>query len=268
MKEYKYVITTGWWCKNLEQKDMRDVLLGDDEIRSKDFFLSWLAAVNKFTYPKKILIVDSASPIKPDLSCNDKILEIVSLDCNAGHSTNHLGKYAGVTRAHMMGMMYALTCEVDYWVYIEQDALIYGDGIVEYCIEHMKNGIMFGDGKGTPQPMQQSFMIMKTEEIPQFIKKLTDIKLTDNEISPEMKFALASSKYINLLPIFLLSKLNSKRSYMIIIKLFLMLTSRFDKLPIGYGRTRPIDFKDKFFYFQHGCKKELNVYFGLKKSEN
>lgn len=270
MTKHKYVVTTGWWCPDVMTKDTRSQLIGDASIRKKDFFSLWLKAVTSYTKPKKILVVDSASPIKPDTQGEPQV-EIVSLDCNAGHSTNHLGKYAGVTRAHIMGMLYALSCEVDYWVYIEQDALIYGDGIVEECIDKLESGIMFGGGSGTPQPMQQSFMIMKTELIPSFIKRLTGIKASDYRISPEMKFAMCTSRVALVLPeVFfyenhhtqedkkLLSRIYRKIGRILIKKLV-----NFDTLPVDYGRKRPINFNAKHFYFQHGCDFELKKYLTL-----
>lgn len=270
MSKYKYVITTGWWCTENKAEETRSELIGDDKIRTKDFFNLWLNAVKSFTSPEKILVVDSASPIKPDTN-HDPSIEIISLDCNAGHSTNHYGKYAGVTRAHIVGMIYALSCEVDYWVYIEQDALVYGNEIIEKCIDNLESGIMFGDGKGTPQPVQQSLMIMKKELIPTFLKKLTGIKATDNQISPEMKFAMCTSNLALLLPerLFfeshgeeaknrLLSKVLKKIGSLLIRSLM-----DYDKLPFDYGRKRPINFKDDNFYFQHGCDVELKNYLSL-----
>ncbi|WP_017445377.1 hypothetical protein [Gayadomonas joobiniege] len=266
MEKYKYVVTTGWWCPENKMDDTRAELIGDDKLRTKDFFKLWLQGVVKYTSPKKILIVDSASPIKPDAFLDPRI-ELVSLDCNAGHATNHIGKYAGVTRAHVMGMVYALTCEVDYWVYIEQDALIYGDGIVERCIDEMKGGIMFGHGEGTPQPMQQSLMIMKTDLIPSFLEKLTNIQSIDNLITPEMKFAMCTSKIAMSLPeAFFYEAQNISKGNIILTKIGRKLIRKlmnYDSLPIGYGRKRPIDFSDKHFYFQHGCDEELKEYLAL-----
>lgn len=256
-----YLITTGWWCG--ESGELRETCFGDEEIRGKDFFKSWYNAVTSFSKPKKILVVDSASPIKPELPDDDRI-EIVSLDINAGHSTKHTGKLCGVTRAHIMGMQYALLCEVDYWVYIEQDALIYGVDIIEDSIKKMNKGIMFGCGRGTPQPMQQSFMIIHREKIPKFLWRLNKINAIDNKISPEMKFAIASSSVLSMLPefIFYENKSNSplKRRLYRLVSSFLKLNLTFDVIPFGYGRKRPIDFNDSQFYFQHGLEEELDNY--------
>ena len=82
---------------------------------------------------------------------------------NAGYSINHTGHLCGVVRAHLFGISYALINEVDYWVYVEQDALLYGAEIVEKCIDRMKRPYMFGSGEGTPQPTQHSLMIIRKD---------------------------------------------------------------------------------------------------------
>jgi len=251
-----YVITSGWWSSK-ESEDNRLIKCGDEFIRSKDFHELWYKAIKKFTNPKKIYIIDSNSPIKPQLHGDEELIELIE---NAGHSTNHIGELCGVSRAHLVGMMMALANEVDYWVYIEQDALIYGEGIIEYAISKMKKPYMFGSGFGTPQPTQQSLMIIKTEFIPDFIKKFTSIKAKDNLISPETKFAIATSKVLSLLPenlFYDIHSLNLKNK--ILWKLFEFFKG-YDELPFGYGRVRPINFEDKFFYFQHGNKDELNEF--------
>src|SRR5437763_1104853 len=127
-RPYKYVVTTGWWCvENTSVRDTRRVAVGSDEIRGATFFKKWHAAVDRFTRPVKILVVDSNSPTLPELPPDPRI-ELLRLDRNAGHPSNHTGRLSGVTLAHICGMAYAFCCDVDYWVYIEQDALIYGDG--------------------------------------------------------------------------------------------------------------------------------------------
>ena len=187
----KYIITTGWWCETGSVEDSRECLLGSKAIRDKEFFSKWYRAVNRYTYPKKILVVDSNSPIKPVLP-KDRRLEFISLDENAGHSTNHTGEWSGYTRAAILGMSYALCCDVDYWVYLEQDALIYGENIIEKAIDSMSGEFLFGDGNGTPQLLQQSFMVMKTSFIPKFINNYAELEFRDNLVSPETKFALAA----------------------------------------------------------------------------
>lgn len=266
-----YVVTTGWWCKQSAEKDMREHCFGDEKIRSSDFFYEWYNAVNTFTKPEKILIVDSASPVKPP-KINDQRLECISLNENPGHSTNHVGKYCGVTRAHILGMQYALMCDVDYWVYIEQDALIYGENIIEKCISRMSKGIMFGCGRGTPQPTQQSLIIIHKSKIQTFINRLISIKSRDNEISPEMKFAIASSAFFKFFPEILFKENRANNFFGRLIYNFISRTIKlnlsFDIIPFGFGRKRPLDFGQDCFYFQHGESSELFQYRKLMHDRN
>ena len=260
---YKYIITTGWWCTNDNKLDDRKRKYGDSFIRTDEFHKTWFNAVNTFTKPKKIYIIDSNSPVKPLMNQEKEMM--ISLHNNAGHSTKLIGKLSGVSRAHLLGMSLAMVNEVDYWVYIEQDALIFGNDIIEKCIEKMTKPYMFGSGKGTSQPVQQSLMIIKKEGIPNFIKSFNAIKARDNEISPEMKFAIAASLPLRLVPE-VVYKYMGKGTIMskIVKRIFWPIFSffkGFDNIPFGYGRARPINFDSRHFYFQHGNKEELNSYF-------
>jgi len=256
-KQYNYIITSGWWSTK-EELDNREIIRGNSLIRSDKFHKLWIETVLKFSNPKKIYIIDSNSPVKPIIDENNEV--IISLLENAGHSTNHIGKLCGVSRAHLLGMSMAMVNEVDYWVYIEQDALIYGTGIIEEAISKMKKPYMFGNGWGTPQPTQQSLMIIKTSHIPEFIKNFTSIKARDNEISPETKFAIATSKFLRFLPESLFKDIHKNSLKNKIVWRLFRHFKGFDDLPFGYGRTRPLNFDDKYFYFQHGEQEELNRY--------
>jgi len=252
-----YIITSGWWSTK-DDVDNRTIKTGDKYIRSQAFHQLWYESIAKFTSAQKVYIIDSDSPIKPILDENSEVL--ISLLENAGHSTHHKGKLSGVSRAHLLGMSLAMVNEVDYWVYIEQDALIYGEDIIEKCIENMRKPYMFGNGLATPQPTQQSFMIIKVEAIPEFIQKFSAIKARDNEISPETKFAIAVSPFLKLLPEFLFKNIHTQSFKNKVVWKLLKLLQGFDTLPFGYGRVRPIDFDDEYFYFQHGTREELNFF--------
>ncbi len=264
MKKFNYIITTGWWSTK-DDVDERTIKTGDSHIRSSEFHKLWYDVVNQYSSAKKIYVVDSDAPEKPILNDSDEVL--VSLLENAGHSTAHKGKLCGVSRAHLLGMSLAMVNEADYWVYIEQDALIYGDGIIEKCIEQMKKPYMFGDGWGTPQPTQQSLMIIKREAIPKFIKNFNAIKATDNQISPETKFAIATSTFLRILPEYLFINIHTKSfKNRVIWRLFKMFKG-FDNIPFGYGRVKPINFNDEYFYFQHGDKDELDNFMNKYKGK-
>ena len=263
-----YVITTGWWCSDQNTKD-RNELIGDDAIRDKDFHKTWHECIRKTNSKANIYIVDSASPIKPPLNEGEAL---ISLEKNFGHSTRCDYKLSGVTRAHVMGMTLALLNEYEYWVYIEQDALIQGDDLIERCISSLKSPMAFGDGTGTPYPAQQSFMIIKTSYINVFLHRLLNIKASDKEISPELKFCIASSPTLSLLPASIYKFIERRGAFnkaaRIIIYGAIKLLRGFDYIPFGYGRTRPINFSDKHFYFQHGNSAELDKFLSKNNYPN
>lgn len=263
MSRYRYIINSGWWCGEATPENEKRVEYGSSEIRDVAFFREWYDSVNRHTSPLKILVVDSASPTRPDLP-DDSRLEFVSLDINAGHSTSHVGKYAGCTRCFLVGMAYAYATEADYWVYVEQDALLYGEGIVEAAIDTMKSDFMFGDRGDTPQPLQQSMMIVHKSAIPKFIKAYADIRATDEVIPPEVKFAIASTPLAQRLPERFFhqrdhgsfkNRLLNKMQYWLF-----KYTGGYDVLPFGFGRDKPVTFTDGHCYFQHGDEEELRRY--------
>jgi hypothetical protein len=262
-KDYSYIITTGWWCTNDDNIEDRTAKYGDELIRSQKFHSLWFQVVDAFTNPEKIYIIDSDSPVKPKIDLQKEV--VISLHENAGHPTQHTGKLSGVSRAHLLGMSIAMANEVDYWVYIEQDGLIYGDNIIEKCIDKMKGPYMFGSGKGTPQPVQHTLMIIRKDGIPAFIKYFNSIKAKDSEISVERKFAIATSLPLRLIPEIIYKYMERKGFFSKLLKRmfwpFFFIFQGFDNIPFGYGRQRPIDFSKSHFYFQHGDKKELEVFF-------
>ena len=259
---FEYIITTGWWCTNDDKIDDRETKYGDSFIRTDSFHQTWFNLVNTFTNPKKIYIIDSDSPVKPLMDETSEVM--ISLHNNAGHSTEHKGKLSGVSRAHLLGMSLAMVNEVDYWVYIEQDALIFGNEIIEKCIEKMEKPYMFGTGIGTHQPVQQSLMIIKKEAIPNFIKNFNAIKAKDNQISPEVKFAIATSLPLRLIPEYFYIQMAKSGLWASligrVIRRLFVLFQGFDSIPFGYGRVRPIDFDASHFYFQHGDSNELDLF--------
>lgn len=256
MKQGNYIIGSGWWCSENdgESDSVNRKLLGDNTIRSKEFHNLWYESVCNNSCPEKIIIIDSNSPIKPELNTVDQRLELISLPVNSGHSTSCKGQFCGWTKSVLLGLQYAILSEVDYFVYVEQDVLLHGQNIIEHCIGNMTKPFMFGSGKGTPQPLQQSFFIIKISHAALFINNMHRINKSDKDMSPEIKFSLATSKS-NVMLGYLSNILSNK-----LLKQCLKVAKGYDVLPVGYGRTRPINFSDEFFYFQHGSKSELYNY--------
>ncbi|WP_299261800.1 hypothetical protein [uncultured Kushneria sp.] len=263
MSKYSYIINSGWWCGEKSPENEKRVEYGSSEIRGVAFFREWYESVNRHTSPTKIIVVDSASPTIPQLP-DDERMEFISMDVNGGHSTSHVGKYAGCTRCFFVGLAYTYASEADYWVYVEQDALLFGEGIVEHAIDNMTSDFMFGDRGNTPQPLQQSMMIIRKAAIPGFLKAYARIKATDEVITPEMKFAIASTKIAQWLPEkFFYQKDYSTFKNKLINKLQYWLFKYgkgYDVLPFGFGRAKPVNFNDRYGYFQHGDDQELQRY--------
>lgn len=232
-----YVVGTGWWCD--ETADHAGTQHNDStaQIRTREFFDLWFECVDRYTDPEKILVVDSNSPVTPDLPDDDR-LEFLSLDANFGHYVDgDPERMCGVERVHLMSALYAYLNDCDL-IYIEQDCLVLGDGWVERCYDAWSKGkIMYGDGDGTPQPQQQSLVLVARPFIPVFIQRLLVYFFAARERilrgerrdrnDPEKRWHQAFEKDV-------------------------------DYLPFGYGRARPINFEDHHLYAQHWTAEELN----------
>jgi len=262
----KYIIGTGWWCNetsNINQLDARKTI-GSDEIRGQSFHELWYESIKQVATPEKIVMIDSCSPTKPPNIEEKKDIVHIELNENGGHVTNMQGKYCGWTRSVLLGLEYASLCDCDYFVYVEQDVLLSGEGIVEHCISSFneKTNYMFGREVERPQPLQQSFFIVKKEGIDSFVSNLRRIKQGDSKIAPEVRFAMAATPFLMILPRFLFYKRKGVLGKILMrLRVYLCrMAGRYAYLPIGYGRERPINFEDKHYYFQHGTKDELEKY--------
>ena len=167
-----------------------------------------------------------------------------------------------------MSMTYCMCGDYDYYVYVEQDALLSGE-IIKKAIEESQNkGAVFGYSKQTGYQMQVSFFVIKQSLIKSFLSKLYAIEKLDSQISPENKVTLALSK-LNFFPLSVLFSFSDRVTAKVfkIINRFSILRN-YDYLSFGYGRERPIDFKDDIFYFQHGSKEELEKYLKIHSQKN
>jgi len=253
-----YVIGSGWWSAG-EDTDAVNPLrsgLGDQSIRRAPFFEIWLESIRRNTSPEAIAVVDSAAPEKPAAHLREGIAWL-ELPFNAKHSTDHLGRWSGWTRSVMLSGQYALLSDAEYFVYVEQDCLLAGRGIVERCIAAMTRDFMFGDGAGTPQPLQQSFFIVRRRALPAFLRNLAELREADSALSPERKFLLATSTLL----------VRARNAGLLGPRLMRRLVRlapgrRYDLLPIGSGRARPIPVEAPHYYFQHGSQDELDRYLG------
>jgi len=130
----KIVVGSGWWSPTLRSPWS----VGDDVIRSVDFFALWHRQVMRYLDPAAILVTDSASPNRPNFAAFARV-QAVALDRNYGHANDlRVGgnptKYSGFTRSVLLGALYALCCDADTYVYVEQDCLIYGRDFLSAAI--------------------------------------------------------------------------------------------------------------------------------------
>jgi hypothetical protein len=118
---------------------------------------------------------------------------------------------------------------------------------------------MFGSGVGTPQPLQQSFFIVRKDGMRQFLSGLHAINQPDKVIVPEWKFVLASLGASGTLSEWLTSgEVRRARLFRVFGKLFQSIG--FDVLPMGFGRCRPVDTRAEHFYFQHATLDEMRAF--------
>jgi len=257
LASYHYLIGSGWWCSDADERSINPnrKLLGDDGIRAAGFFRVWLDSVSRCTAPASIVVIDSQAPVKPDPTLRAQVAWI-ELPFNAKHSTNHVGQWSGWMRSVLMSGHYALNSDADYFVYVEQDCLLQGEGIIEHCIAQMTTDLVFGSGEGTPQPLQQSFFIVRRRSLARFLDNLVALRATDRDLAPEWKFVFATWR-----PLVVAANLGLLERR-VIRQLVLRIARRFfyDHLPVGAGRTRPIPTKDHYYYFQHGTAEELEAY--------
>jgi hypothetical protein len=131
--------------------------------------------------------------------------------------------------------MYALCCDADVYVYVEQDCLLHGENFLERAVGDSGADILLGappqNGRGLgpggiAAPMvQQSLMVVRRDGLERFLIGLLSSTASDGEVPPEetMRTRLAP----------------------------------FDFLRVPYGRERPIDFDRSHFYAQHLTDGEL-----------
>ena len=257
------ILSTGWYSND---GDYTWKTSGDDSIRSVAFRELWWYSIENFISPEKVFIVDSNSPVLPDdKKYTDIPIEWLRLSINPGHAQNTQYHYCGWMASVILGLEYALLNGIEYFLYVEQDALVYGKKFIEQIEKKLiKNKYVFGSGTGTPQPLQQSIFAIRKDAMREFLSHLHSINQGDNKLSPEIKFELASknSLFYYLMKFFYEKNIFEQHKEMITYKL-LMKNKSYDVLPFGYGRTRPINFNDNCFYFQHASIDEIEQYKNL-----
>lgn len=186
-----YTVISGWYA---DHKQRQYPTYGSDFVRSAACFDIWYHCVNRFTSPTKILIVDSASPIRPTLPADPRI-EWVSLSRNFGHTTEARSFHGGWSRSLLAGLVYGYANGDPYTVLIEQGTLFYGNDIIERQINRYPDAdVIAPDGAGTPQPIGTGILIFRTSAIPHFIERYTAVPEADHTFDPERKTVLAGGE--------------------------------------------------------------------------
>ena len=236
----KVVVGSGWWCAD----SPHDWTIGSPATRSVAFFDIWYRQVVRCLQPERIVITDSASPVKPDYLSYPAV-HWIELDRNYGHPNDlRTGRirtrYSGYTRAVVNGAMYALCCDADFYVYVEQDCLVKGEAFLSHAVGDATEDILMGriteKGRGlgstpaAPMP-QQSLVVVRNAGLPRFIEGIVNAPCSDGELSPEMIM------HDRLRPV--------------------------GFLRVPYGRSRPIDFESSHFYAQHLDDDELQRFLAL-----
>ncbi len=182
-----YVIGVGWWCDGTADGGW----IGSyDFQRMPEFSQIWYHFVNKYTKPKKIIMIDNCSPLKPMFPKDDRI-EILKMDRNYHHvRSGHPGLWCGQMRGIMLQAFYALMCDADYFVFIEQDCLVRGENWVEKAIDHMKkhNAEISYGWKDHDYKADHTIIIVKNSAILDFIRNYALIEQSDYEVRPELKY--------------------------------------------------------------------------------
>jgi hypothetical protein len=234
----KIVVGSGWWCESGKS----DWLIGDAITKSAAFFRLWHRLVVRSLDPSAIFVSDSHSPVKPDLSGLDRV-HWAELDRNYGHAMDIRAgristKYCGFTRSMMLGAMYAICCDADYYVYVEQDCVLRGRNFLDAALKGTHEDILVGDrtvnGRGlqpdgSAAPMyQQSLVIVRASALERFVAGLMQGPESDGEVSPEVKMTRDCAP--------------------------------FGLLAVPYGRSRPIEFSRSHYYAQHLTMEELEEF--------
>lgn len=256
------ILSTGWFSQN---KKSEYVTHGDDSIRGTDFRHLWWESIDAFIRPEMVFVVDSASPIKvDDTSITNTKIKTLELNINPGHSQNCKYDFCGWMWSVLLGMDFTYASDADYFIYLEQDALVFGNDIIKSIEKQLlTQKFVFGKSDGTVWPIQQSFFAIRKDAIREFLANIYTIAASDKIVPPEIKFCAAANGSV-------ISKILSVSSGFFdvnfirrVVFRLMRLNFSYATLDFGYGRTRPINFSDENFYFQHGSSSELEMYKNL-----
>jgi hypothetical protein len=100
--------------------------------------------------------------------------------------------------------MYALCCDADFYVFVEQDCLLYGDDLLNCAVANSSDDILLGqptkNGKGlkgsVAAPMlQNALIIVRRPGLERFIDAISGAPWTDGQVSPEQTMQRRDAPY-------------------------------------------------------------------------
>ena len=181
MSQYKFLIASGWFSDTQgkttfgKKGNIHQEKYGGTFSRSVEFSKYWLSSIlQQSILPEKITIVDACSP--DDLHEKVKmhpLIEISKQVKNFGRLDFCIGA-SGWSRGFIHGAMNAYINDLDF-VYIEQDLLLFGKDFLKNVFDFLKENnkyVCYMNGDETPQPLQQSFVIVKHAYLYKFISDL------------------------------------------------------------------------------------------------
>lgn len=219
-----YIIGTGWWCDGSTKKSP---LHGEERVVDRmQVFNVWLASIKKYTNPDSIVVVDSASPAKPRFSKSGMM--VIPMTGNL-YGPDFGLKNGVATRQVFLGAFYALFNKADYYVWVEQDCLLCGEGIIERAIREMRDADYSAGLWNHPYKIETCFMIFRCSSVGKIFSKY----FSEKSNAPELRY-WEMTKCLNFAPI-----------------------------SFGYGRNRPICWEDEHFFAQQISQAEMDRFWGL-----
>lgn len=186
---YNYIVCSGWWG---EINSSIPWHLGIH--RLPIYFDFFYEQITSLASPRKIFVVDSCTPSAFVPSLAGKEVEWVRLDRN--YERDDYTKYNGWTRAFILGMTYAKMCEAHYAVWVEQDTLLWGKGIIDYAIEHMKdNRGVVSYNPCNYENGEQCLVVIDTQFVFDFIRAYCAIPSSDAQTMGEAKFVQLQKQF-------------------------------------------------------------------------
>jgi len=202
----KYIIGTGWCDRD-----------------TKESWARWSGAVRSCSSPEAVVMVDSTTDMghstPPRMALMGVSLETIRMTQNFGPGYG-LPKSAA-TRQIFLGAWYAYFNDADYFVWIEQDCLIKGKGIIEHIINGMDGDVTIGEWDHKYR-VETCFMAFNLKEL----AWISEEYFSNPQDRPEKRFAMIDY-------------------------------SPFDF--VG-GRNRPLDWTQEFMYGHQMTPEEIKEY--------